>query len=294
MSIIYANSVGIITKDIYIIKNKINEKTYVGQSINAEQRFLQHCKNNKSLIGKEILEYGKENFIFKILEKQIENYNEREKYWISYYNTIFPFGYNLTSGGENPPVLKGCDHPNSNLKKETLEQIFYDLEFSKDSLSKIAEKYKTSKRIVLGINKAERYFISNKDYPIRKNPNPIGKIKNEILTEIKFLLEENYLMDREIAELYDLEYHAIQRINHGQCFYDKNITYPIRKYKIPANRLEPEVVDEIIDLIINTSLSLREIGRIYNKTHSIIINIKNGSSKIYYRNYLNYPLRPNN
>ena len=26
MSIIYANSVGIITKDIYIIKNKINEK----------------------------------------------------------------------------------------------------------------------------------------------------------------------------------------------------------------------------------------------------------------------------
>ena len=65
MNNIQANPVETIKKDIYIIKNKINNKIYVGQSKNAKIRFKQHCKlsnMNNSEIGKAISKYGKENF----------------------------------------------------------------------------------------------------------------------------------------------------------------------------------------------------------------------------------------
>ena len=293
MDDMHANLVGKITKDIYMIKNNINQKVYIGQSINSDSRFKQHCKDKKSLIGKAIQKYGKENFSLIILEKQIENYNEKERYYIAFYNSLSPNGYNLTEGGESPPIYFGFSHPNSCINDDTLKKIVQDLSTTDLSLSKIGEKYSISKRTILGINKGERYFLNDLNYPIRKNPNLNGKINKNELENIYFLLEENYLMDREIAELYSVEYHTIQRINHGQTFYDKNKTYPIRKYKIPAKRIEPEIVDDIIDLICNTKKSLREIGRIYNKSHSIIINIKNGTSKIYSREYLSYPLRKN-
>ena len=44
MNNIYVNPVGIIKKDIYIIKNDLNDKVYIGQSINSEERFKSHCK----------------------------------------------------------------------------------------------------------------------------------------------------------------------------------------------------------------------------------------------------------
>jgi len=47
--------------------------------------------------------YGIENFSFEVLEYQIENYNEREQYWIRYYDS-FENGYNMTEGGDNPPL----------------------------------------------------------------------------------------------------------------------------------------------------------------------------------------------
>ena len=116
-----ANTVGLNShyqyKDIYIIKNRINTKVYIGQSVDAAQRFIKHCKKssikNNSLIDYAIQKYGANNFWFEILEKQVENYNEREKYWIQYYNSLSPNGYNLMSGGEDPPIFYSIEHPNA-------------------------------------------------------------------------------------------------------------------------------------------------------------------------------------
>ena len=56
-------------KYIYIIKNDINEKVYIGQAKDVKQRFLSHCKPsawtlNNDLVGKAIQKYGKETFVF--------------------------------------------------------------------------------------------------------------------------------------------------------------------------------------------------------------------------------------
>lgn len=54
-------------KEIYIIKNKLNDKIYIGQSVNSAIRFKHHIYdglNNKSnsLIDQAIKELGVDNF----------------------------------------------------------------------------------------------------------------------------------------------------------------------------------------------------------------------------------------
>ena len=45
--------------------------------------------------------YGINNFSFEIIEECKKNeLSEKEKYWINYYNSISPNGYNLTKGGD--------------------------------------------------------------------------------------------------------------------------------------------------------------------------------------------------
>lgn len=73
------NPVGIVLKDIYVIKNDINDKLYIGQAIDAAKRFDTHCKpssaRDNTLIDKAIQKYGKEHFWFEIIEHGISDYN---------------------------------------------------------------------------------------------------------------------------------------------------------------------------------------------------------------------------
>lgn len=101
-------------KYIYKITNLINNKIYIGQAKDVFHRWYEHClesatkKSNRKLCNA-IRNYGVNNFKIEIIEGLIENYNEREQYWIAYYNTFLDAekGYNMTAGGEDPPVIKG-------------------------------------------------------------------------------------------------------------------------------------------------------------------------------------------
>lgn len=86
---------------IYKITNMINGKSYIGQSIHIEQRWEEHLYKSSgcSLIKYALHKYGKENFDFSIIEEcQQTKLNEREQYWIQFYDS-FNSGYNLTLGG---------------------------------------------------------------------------------------------------------------------------------------------------------------------------------------------------
>ena len=91
---------------IYKIENKLNGKVYIGQTVKTvEKRFNQHKNNsNKEYFSQIVLykafnKYGIENFECVELE-EIDNelLDEREKYWIEYYDSYFD-GYNSTLGG---------------------------------------------------------------------------------------------------------------------------------------------------------------------------------------------------
>ncbi len=90
---------------IYKITNRINNKIYIGQSINCEKRFNEHksSEHNKHL-KRAYDKYGLENFSFEVLEETEESLlNERETYYIEFFNSINPkIGYNKRAGGDKP------------------------------------------------------------------------------------------------------------------------------------------------------------------------------------------------
>ena len=98
---------------IYAYVKKENQKVvYVGQTKNLQYRHNQHIKwdpfniNNPEYqypLSRGIRKYGQDAYELIILEDNLleEQLNEREKYWIKFYNTYFN-GYNQTVGGSNP------------------------------------------------------------------------------------------------------------------------------------------------------------------------------------------------
>lgn len=91
---------------IYKITNKINNKIYIGQTINCiQQRFRQHLANkDNTRLANSIRKYGKDNFTIEEIDsaETLEELNEKEIYWISYFNTMeHSVGFNMQFGGNN-------------------------------------------------------------------------------------------------------------------------------------------------------------------------------------------------
>ena len=243
----YVNPVGIVKKDIYIIKNDINTKVYIGQSKNTEVRFKNHCCNNNdnSLITAAIKKYGKEHFWFEILENQISNYNEREKYWIRYYNSKVPFGYNILSGGETPPIYRGDDSPktkisnsevlnlNGKLTEEDVDNIINLLKYTYRLNGSIAREYGVEVHLISKINNGVLHHRDNIQYPIRSWKSS-GKelLTYEEVTEIIKLLLKSDNSINSIAKKYNVTKTVIQGINRGTTkkYLREELSYPIRKF----------------------------------------------------------------
>ena len=100
---------------IYIIKNKINDKVYIGQTTQSVvERFKQHCKpsehkRHKYTLYRAMTKYGVENFYYEIIEENIpvEKLDAKEIYYIDKYNSyVKNNGYNSTKGGDGRLINK--------------------------------------------------------------------------------------------------------------------------------------------------------------------------------------------
>lgn len=99
----------IMNPGIYLIRNKINGKCYVGQTQSLRKRLRSHYHiykkggNGRMILYEAILKYGKENFEILILAT-LKVYNKKaldylEKKYIKEYN-YYKHGYNQTEGGD--------------------------------------------------------------------------------------------------------------------------------------------------------------------------------------------------
>lgn len=94
-------------RGIYKITNVVSSKMYIGQAVDIADRWKTHCKtalgigSNSFMTNKfykAMHDEGIENFTFEVLEAGDIDLNERERYWIEFYNAI-AFGYNSKAGG---------------------------------------------------------------------------------------------------------------------------------------------------------------------------------------------------
>jgi group I intron endonuclease len=94
---------------IYKITNKLDNKIYIGQTLqNVSKRWIQHksdarARKDHSVIHRAMNKHGIENFeITTITEcRSLEEMNDKEQYFIALLKSLVPAGYNVSLGGEN-------------------------------------------------------------------------------------------------------------------------------------------------------------------------------------------------
>ena len=181
---------------IYKITNTINGKFYIGQTIqNVKERFYQHCatKCSKAVsnmaIHRAIKKYGKSNFTVEVIEEiDSANLNDRERYWIKYYNS-YNNGYNSTKGGQD-----GCK-PFKNLD---VESIIKEYNTGK-SLRTLGTIFKVDKQTIkdllirhnVELRTTRTYKLSQKDRDKVLEDFAFGLSRKEIM--IKWNISKSYL-----------------------------------------------------------------------------------------------------
>lgn len=274
------------TKHIYKLNNRINGKAYVGQTSDLERRWREHRNSATEGVGgllyEDMRKFGIANFTMEILEWNVEDYNERERYYISLYDTLYPKGYNKDKGG-GWKVVCAADH---------IEEIIDALQNSEMQMQCIAKHFKIGHDMLTAINKGEKYRQSGVEYPIRDNDNfynlTIDQIK-QIHYSLQYELEKSL---PQIQEEYGLTKATLYHINYGDrlIYQLPGKNYPLRDKTLTRRSILPEQLQEILHLLKTSDLSLIEISKRYCVSDSLIGLINKGASP-YYVEGVDYPVR---
>ena len=181
---------------IYKITNKINGKSYIGQTIqNVKERFYQHCATKciqailNMVIHKAINKYGKSKFTIEVIEEvESTNLNDRERYWIRYYDS-YNNGYNSTKGGQDGIKL---------FKNLDTESIVREYKSGK-SLREIGRLFNVDKQTIkdllvrnnINLRTTRTYKLSQKDREDIIKDLSLGLSRKEIIS--KWHISKGYL-----------------------------------------------------------------------------------------------------
>lgn len=157
---------------IYAYKKRSTQKiVYVGQTVNLQARHKQHIQydpfnvNTREYeypLSRGVRRYGEEEYELIILEDNLlkEELNDKEKYWIAFYDTYFN-GYNQSIGGANPikPIFN----------EEKIDLVIEMLRDESYSYKDIINKTGISMTHIYNINTGARRKRDDLEYPIRKS-----------------------------------------------------------------------------------------------------------------------------
>lgn len=238
---------------IYKITNKVNGKSYIGQTrYTIEFRWRQHLhKKDNTYFHNAIRKYGADNFIVEKLEEcDIEDLNEKEIYYIAKYNT-FKAGYNLTIGGDGNRTLVLDD------KYDEISALY----LSGFSSNKIATLYKVDKASIVKILKQLGIKIRNNSLNINRQ-------------ELEELIQDyqNGYSLRELAKRYNCSGPGLKE------FLIKKGVDLRQKYSILEDTKSQEL---LIKDYTSSTISLKDIQNKYHCSYATLLKVLsiNGISK---------------
>ena len=234
-------------KTIYKITNLINQKSYIGQTTDFKRRVQEHRAKGYGSEKNKILyyafdKYGIENFSFEILEENIENYNEREIYWIEFYKTLVPNGYNMSIGGEEPPHKVGEEHQYATHKQIEVNEIIDLLINTNKTTKEIAAQYNYHPTAIIRINNGQIWHNPKLAYPLRKELSEEFKEKRALSISYDLLFTD--LSQKEIAKKYGVGRTTVTAINCGQNHRQEDFNYPLRSPNEAVRNIKVEKCDQ--------------------------------------------------
>lgn len=172
---------------VYKIKNKINGKVYIGQSVNINKRWRYHIYTSKNKKGKgydqylprALRKYGEEGFKFEVVKECAQ---DELDYWEEYFidkedSTDRDKGYNI----RRKSIATG--YFRRKLNKESEYMLKSQLKRTKIPKSTLSKIYGVSVGTINGINNGGTYYDEKEEYPIRKSTD--NQLKYELRLKIK-------------------------------------------------------------------------------------------------------------
>jgi len=187
---------------IYRIENKVNNKVYIGQSVDIEHRkrwhfnALRRGKHWNKHLQNAWNKYGMEKFDFTIIETcSTSQLDDKEIYWISHYNSM-DSGYNESVGGRHTEF---SDNTKSKIS----------IACSKDKNGFYGKHHTGESKKIMSAIKKEQY-IGEK--------HPRSTITTEIALEIIRLLKQNKYTTQQVADIVGTSYHVVKCIRSGDTW----------------------------------------------------------------------------
>lgn len=130
--------------------------------------------------------------------------------------------------------------------------------------------------------------------------------ENQVLTdeqagEVRELLRNSQLTQKEIAEQFNVSDSIIKYINHGISYYKEDINYPIREKYLGSklksvrdnkyNLVDRDLLEKIHKLLKQNKLTYKEIADELNINPNLMSTINCGSYEYYRLSGYSYPLR---
>ena len=297
---------------VYIHKNKINGKIYVG--ITCQEPTQRWGKNgseygNKNVFGKAIHKYGWDNFKHIVLYK---NFTEEEAKWkerflIKLHNSKIPYGYNMTDGGDGVVGIIWTDkmkEKQSKIMKEIMNKP--DV---RDKLSKSHKGFKPSKESIEKSRKSRLGLKRSDDFREKMKTARIGyKHSEETKKKISEIQKGRPLTDRQKKHLEEMSKNNIGRKHTKETrekiskastgrklseeakrkISEKNKGYINIKERIPVVQLTKskeliKIFDSIVSANIETGIQNTNIVKVCKGKR----NTAGGYCWMYYDDYIN-------
>jgi len=230
---------------IYKIVNTENDKTYIGSSVDIDRRWkehksrLRHDRHGNQHLSNSWDKYGEDSFELQIIELiDKEDLVVRERYYINKLQPEYNIGdvvFDLTTEGrkkfsESGSYKSGKDHP------------FYGKEFSKEHRKQISKGHKgktlspehrkhiaegnkgremkpeTREKISKTVSGEQNglHGVTGVDSPVKGENNGQAKLTVQQVKQIKELLRDTNLLQREIAEKFNTTQTRVSAISRGE------------------------------------------------------------------------------